>query len=213
MVVDLILSREYKASNKLTRILYLREYSNFKDRLGEMTNPRVVYVTDMVSCSQKRYYRLSYPELAFSFEPVLVLGNLVHMGLEKLLEEEGYKVEVEFEKIFKINGVEFRVKGRVDAINSSEVVEIKTTRTDIKIPLEHHILQLQLYLNLLNREKGILIYITPERISEYQIDREELDVSRILLETIENTVHPRWSWECKYCTYARICPYKVLSEK
>jgi len=211
-VVKLSYVSEYKASDTLTKILYLREYNEYKDRLKDMTNPRIVYVTDLVSCPQKRHYRMIYPELVFHFEPIFILGNLIHLGLESVLKEEGYDIEVEFEKIFNIEGEEYIVKGRVDAISETEIVEIKSTRSDINIPLEHHILQLQLYLNLLNKEKGILIYITPERISEYQISKKEIDITRLLMETVKNTIHPRWSWECKYCTYAKLCPYKVVNK-
>lgn len=192
--------------------IYVKMLEDYKEHLKDLTNPNVVYVTDLVSCSQKRVFRQKYPELTFRFDPIALLGILVHRGLEELLKEYGFQSEVEVVREVKVNDKNYIIKGRVDALNEDCVVEIKTARSDIGLPHEHHIGQLQIYLNLLNRNKGVLIYITPDRIVEFPVEKEEINMNELLKETLENSKHPRWEWECRYCMFAKICPYKVIEQ-
>ncbi len=189
-------TEKFKASNIVMEKLYRRVLSDYREHFKDATNPNIVYVTDMVSCSQKREFRIRYPELMFKFEPAHILGDMVHIGIEGFLKEEGFQVEVEFEKEISIDNREVKIKGRVDALNENYVVEIKTARSDLGIPHDHHLMQLQIYLNILNREKGILIYITPDRIAEFSIEKTPIDLEKLVKETIENIKHPRYSWEC-----------------
>ncbi len=199
-----------KASDTITRLVYRSVLEEYRKREEELRNPSILYVTDLVSCSHKRALRLSYPEITFKFEPQLVLGNLVHKGLEDILEENEYKVEVEVEAEYEVMGSRILLKGRVDAVSKDAVVEIKSARSDQGLPHEHHVMQLQIYLNMLGLDKGILIYITPDRIAEYLVEREPLNIKDLVEETILDLKHPRWSWECRYCPFSRICPYKML---
>ena len=67
--------------------IYSKVLQDYRDHLKDMVNPNIVYVTDLVSCSQKRIFRQKYPELIFRFDPIALLGILVHRGLEELLKE------------------------------------------------------------------------------------------------------------------------------
>jgi len=189
----------------IVKKLYERVLEEHRKRLEDMVNPKIVYVTDLVSCSQKRAFRIMYPELTFKFDPTLLLGELVHIGLEEILKEHGFECEKDFSKT--ISGYE--VRGRVDAINDKCIVEIKTARSDKGLPHEHHIAQLQIYLNMLERDVGILVYVTPDRIAEYVVNRDNIDVETLLKQTVENIKHPRYEWECRYCIFSKICPYRV----
>ncbi|MCG2909640.1 MAG: Dna2/Cas4 domain-containing protein, partial [Stygiolobus sp.] len=92
--------------------------------------------------------------------------------------------------------------------NERIVVEIKSAKGDKGLPLEHHKAQLQLYLWLFNVRKGILIYVTPDRVTEYIIDQpaDEVGVIRLTEETLRASKAPRYQWECKYCVFKVICP-------
>jgi len=205
-------TEEFKSSNIVLEKLYRRALEDFKEHLKDATNPSIIYVTDLVSCSQKREFRLKYPELTFKFEPSHILGSMVHLGLEEVLKEEGYDVEVEFEKDVTIDSRKIKVKGRVDAINENYIIEIKTARSDLGLPHEHHLMQLQIYLNAFNRKAGILIYITPDRLAEYYVERKPLDLESLIAEVMYNSVHPRWNWECRYCPFAKMCPYRIVEK-
>ncbi|MCD6488819.1 MAG: CRISPR-associated protein Cas4 [Desulfurococcales archaeon] len=193
------------------QFIYKRSYEDYVKRLDELRDPHIIYVTDLASCTHKYYLRTQYPELLFRFEPVAILGEMVHAGLESILEKEGFEIEYEVSKQFTLNEGTYTLKGRIDAYNRSTgvVVEIKTSRSSQGIPREHHLIQLQIYLNMVNASKGILLYITPDRIAEYDIERQDLILEDMMKNLINDNMHPRWDWECRYCIFSKMCPYRI----
>lgn len=198
-----------ESSNVVTELLYKRRIEDFRERIEELRDPKIVYVTELISCAHKRFYRINYPELTLSFEPTLILGELLHYGLERVLEDEGFNVEVEVERDYSIDNTYYKLKGRVDALGRDCIVEIKTGRAGQKLPHQHHILQLQLYMELLDVDLGVLVYVTPDRLVEFKVRKGRVEVEELLRDTVRDTVHPRWEWECKYCPYSKLCPYKL----
>ncbi|RLF13798.1 MAG: CRISPR-associated protein Cas4 [Thermoprotei archaeon] len=180
----------------------------------------VYWITDLCRCPMKRIYELRYPEILLQdiFSPNFILGDVLHIGLEELLKrssEEGlidYDVEAEVEKERRINvdGKEIVIRGRLDLLlkKNKELIgiEIKSSRSDSGIPHEHHILQCRLYSWLFELSKVILIYITPDRIAEYEIT--EGATEEMVVNLIKDSKAPRWSWECRYCRFSVMCPYK-----
>ncbi|KSW11908.1 CRISPR-associated protein Cas4 [Pyrodictium occultum] len=197
--------------------LYKAKQRDFSERLREMTDPRVVYVTDLVSCSYKRVMRLQFPLLSFRFEPSLVLGDLVHAGLGSLLASRGWETEVPIERKYIIDGEEYILKGRIDLLKRNDdgkphtIVEIKTSRElPENSPREHHIMQLRIYMELTGAKRGYLLYVTPDRLVEFEVEPSSVDVEALLRETIYNLRAPRYDWECRYCSYRKICPFARL---
>lgn len=201
-------------------------YAYFKqERAMHAREPGVYWVTDLVSCSLKREFALKYPELELAelFNPVTVLGSLVHSGigqlLSRVLENEGARVELEVESSLMVNlepvvpgSGEVVVKGRADAIvvtrdGARYGIEVKTSRSDLSLPMEHHIDQVRVYNLLFNLEKSYLLYVTPERIAQFEVAERasEEELAKRILEAKA----PRYSWECKYCPFAVLCPSKV----
>lgn len=209
-----MLSKEYVSSEIIVPLIYRKYMKEQLDRLEELRNERIIYVTDLVSCSHKLKLRRLYPELSLRFEPGAVIGNLIHAGLEEILSEEGYQVEYPVERGFEVNGVEYILKGRVDAFHPEKklVVEIKSSRDTQNKPHEHHVYQLQVYLNLLEVDKGILIYITPDGFLEYSVEREKINIKALIKTLVNDEIHPRWSWECRYCLFRRICSYAYVEK-
>ncbi len=196
--------------------LYRMKYEEFVSKLSEMLDETTIYVTDLVSCSHKRVLRRSYPLLTFKFEPQMLLGDLVHMGLEKAVTDrgEGWKSEVHVERVYNIDGRSYRVVGRIDLVqydgegNPKRVVEIKTARQlQDNMPYEHHVLQVKVYLDLLGVDEGYLVYVTPDRLVEFRIERGGVDVEELVRQTVYDLAKPRFSWECRYCPFRRICPF------
>lgn len=176
----------------------------------------VFWVTDLVRCPLKREYELSYPELAMSelFSPAAIMGDLVHLGLERLLSERlGSPARVEVEGARNISlpdGREVEVRGRCDLIvdtgGERVGVEIKTSRSDSGLPREHHMDQARLYNWLFNLSTALILYITPERIAQYVVQDRASDEE--VVQRITSRSYPRYLWECRYCTYSVLCPYK-----
>ncbi len=198
----------------ILQALYRLKQRDFMEKLREMSDPSVIYVTDLVQCSHKRVMRIMYPLMSFRFEPPLVLGDLVHAGLEALLSEEGWEAEVPVEASVEVGDETYVVKGRVDLLKRNEegrpvaVVEIKTGR-DLpdNSPREHHVAQVQVYMSMLGAREGYLVYITPERLVEFPVEPVSIDLESLVEDVVYDRRAPRYEWECRYCPYRRICPY------
>jgi CRISPR-associated exonuclease Cas4 len=160
-------------------------------------------VTDLIRCPLKRSFEEKYPELyrAMAYTPATILGSLVHLGLEHLLSFElNAEIEVKGEKHIG----EYKIIGRIDAKLGKVGIEIKTSRADIEIPYEHHVLQAKIYNWLFELEKTILVYITPDRITEYVVE-DRIDEEEILKLIVDKKA-PRYDWECRYCSFSILCP-------
>jgi CRISPR-associated exonuclease Cas4 len=145
-------------------------------------------------------------------------GFLKHV----LGERKGLKVEVEPEASAEVNLSQFQpgagrvvVKGRIDAILTSPEgervgVEVKSMRGDAQLPLEHHVDQVRLYNLLFDLPATILLYVTPDRITQYEV-RERADWREVAQRVLEPKA-PRYPWECRYCPFAVVCPRKRVAQ-
>jgi len=208
------MSEKFYPSHVIIPLLYKSIMSEQLSRMSELKDEHVIYVTDLVACTHKYKLRKIYPELTVRFEPSAITGILIHNGIAKYLASEGYQVEYPVETRIEINGVEYIVKGRIDAYNPSgkTVVEIKSSRELQIEPLQHHVLQLQIYMTILNANNGILLYITPFGILEYGVMREKINVEKMVKALLNDEKHPLWSWECKYCSFRKICIYATREQ-
>lgn len=211
-------------ASDITELLYklqLREFEeHFKKVRGYMGLR--IWVSALTQCPRKWFYILRFPELSqVEFKGFFVLGKAVHMGLQQLLEEYypslGYdrvESEVEVEKQVQLDdGKVVLLSGRVDVIayrgDEKIVYEFKTARSDIGLPHEQHVLQLKIYMNMVNANKGILLYVTPDRVAEYKVDTYISDDElKKLVDWFMKADTPRYDWECSYCPYAVMCPVK-----
>lgn len=205
----------FKSSNYITELIYGKIIQEQLRKLSELKSPNVIYVTDLVSCTYKYHLRRRFPELTIVFEPAAVLGDLTHLGLEKILVEKGIRVEVDVLKHVQVGNETYLVKGRADAIDESKglVIEIKTSRSALNLPRDHHVKQLNLYLEITGFNNGIIVYVTPEKILEYEINRQPVKIEDEVLELLNNKHHPRYNWECNYCMYKKICSYHLPMAK
>ncbi len=200
-------------------LLYRHRIVEYARRFKDLTNEKVIYVSDLVSCPYKRVLRIKYPFLSFEFEPKSLLGELVHIGIEELVtsmqaEEYHWAKEVEVAKTVIVNNEEYVVKGRIDLVayvkETSEpkyVVEIKTTRKTVNNPLDHHVLQLQIYMDIIKAEKGVLLYVSFDKVTEFSFNRASINVESLVADLLMLRRVPRYEWECRYCPFKRICPY------
>lgn len=189
---------------------------NREERERHVRKPNVYWVTDLVRCSLKRDYEIKYPELSLRevFIPFHISGSLIHRGLQEILKErfgDSVETEVEYFKELSLHdGSKVVVKGRADVIISSDDgrvgVEIKTSRSDMNIPHEQHLEQVMIYNWLMDLKYSLLVYITPERVAQYTVF-ERFSESEVINRVV-STALPRYVWECSYCVYSVLCPYK-----
>lgn len=202
---------------RLVDLVYRWRISETSKRLEKKLDNEF-YVTDLVYCPLKYRYQKLYRELTLSaaISPVTILGEFTHYGIEKVLSEmlgfDSVKLEVDYEKDIEVEDTLYIVKGRIDAVIGDTIVEIKTSRSDISIPQNHHVLQTRIYLWLSGYKNALLLYITPSRITEFPINKPATDdeVINLIKETLTCTHTPRYSWECGYCIYSVLCPSKIV---
>ena len=183
----------------------------------------VYWVTDLTRCPLKRTYEFKYPELIAKdvFSPIFIMGDLAHRGVESLIKEfflNAASVEVEGSRELTLpNGRKVIIRGRVDAIidlgeGSSVGVEVKTARADLGIPQQHHIDQVRIYNWLFNLSYSILFYVTPDRVTQFEV--RDRAAEEEIIERITSSTYPRYPWECSYCPFSVLCPHKkVLNDR
>lgn len=201
----------HSSTSYILPLLYEESVKEFYEKLKEIRDPGIIYVSDLVACTHKWHLRRRYPELTFRFEPQLTIGRVVHEGLARLLEKRGFEIELSIDKEVIINSQKYLLRGRVDAYNRDEktVVEFKYSRLFKEKPLEHHVMQLHLYMNILDAEKGVLMYLTPNAMVEFLFTKIDYSIDKQVKDVVEDRLHPRWSWECKFCVFRKLCGYAM----
>jgi len=224
---------EYSLSNfknlSLTQTLFKRRFNDKKNH--EKKDSNTIYVTDLLYCPLKPRLREQFKELtlAEAYNPSTLQGSLIHEGIERILIEElNAEVEVPISKEIQIEDQVYTIVGRADAIKDNVVIEIKTSKSDISIPRDEHILQLMIYVNMFNNNPkwnnrltqfgtfyGILLYMTPDRITEFQINMGITDdkLTELVQDYLYSRYTPKHDWECKYCVFAKVCPRKVITNE
>ena len=185
----------------LERLYRLR----LKEREGHVRGEGVYWVTDLTRCPLKRAYELAYPEVTAIdlINPTFILGELVHRGLQALMQGEGFRAEVEGERVVEVGGSKVTVRGRVDLVLDGVGVEVKYARSDQGIPHQHHVDQCRLYNWLMGLERTILLYVTPDRVCEHVVE-DRADDGEVAQRIMDDRA-PRYEWECEYCIFARVC--------
>jgi len=193
---------------------YHRRHERLREELSEGVD-HVYFVHELCECTRKSNLRRLYPRLYYAQarKPPVMLGELIHLGVESLLD---YESEVVVDKVIQIEGERVRVAGIMDLYDKERniVIEVKyvnrlrnkpkSKKRGCGLPLEHHRLQASLYAWLTNASHAEIWYITPKSIETYSLIKpaNEKEVEQLIREEKS----PRWpEWECKYCPYTKIC--------
>jgi len=170
----------------------------------------LLFVHEICECSEKRKMRLRFPELerAETYNARFVIGELIEEALKKRFKNEGNSI---YTKELSVDGKQYVICGTVDIIDpeSRTPIEVKYQTALKDEPKEHHVLQLRLYLWLLNAERGELLYVSPEGLKSFIIERPLSE--KEIIELIKSERAPRWiEWECKYCQYQQFCSKAII---
>ncbi len=188
----------------------ISKYHERHEKLRKKLNSGVdhfYFVHELCQCRRKERMRTLYPELyaAQVYEPAIMLGELVHLGVETLTHSEKEVVKV---KDIKTSIGTARIAGTIDIYYPEEgvAVDVKYVRKlKANAIMEHHKLQVSLYAWLANAKYGEIWYITPEGIRTYgPIKPANENTAKHLIEYPKTPMWPKW--ECKYCPYTKICP-------
>jgi CRISPR-associated exonuclease Cas4 len=193
---------------KLSELLY--RWKAF-EQLKHERKEGEVYVTDLLECGLKRRFEETFPEVARAdyFNPATLLGDVVHAGVRELLQgmpDAQFEVEGEME----FGGL--KIKGRADMLLPDRVVDFKFVRSSYRVPHNHHVLQVRIYMRMFSKPKGSLLYLATDRITEIDEDIEPSLGIPITDEELKTLLSrrdaPMWpEWECEYgCPWTSVCP-------
>lgn len=199
----------------------LSQVKRYSARRG---NSNVYYVTDLEKCAMKRWFETHLTELNSIrvLNGRLIFGDIVHVGILTILKEiYGDRIVTELEnpegvsreRKIVVNGRKYIITGRIDAILDKVIgIEIKSnvSPVDVPLPVPWHITQARTYNWLFELQKTRLIYVTPHGLFQYEVDAPitEEEIRSIIL----SERSPKYSWECKTCEFASICPIYRLKK-
>ncbi|RLE65049.1 MAG: hypothetical protein DRJ47_06035 [Thermoprotei archaeon] len=176
----------------------------YNERLAKYDST-VYYVTDLLKCGELRRCYTAHEIGRLSIKPPIVIGDLVHIGLQKIFERDGWVSEVSASKTID----NYTIRARCDLIRDNEIIEIKYTsylQNNIWASRRHNIDQCKIYNNLFDTDVVHLVFFSPGGMRQIDINERYSDAE--ILEMIENPKYPRYSWECKYCKFADKCEYR-----
>jgi CRISPR/Cas system-associated exonuclease Cas4 (RecB family) len=192
-------------------------YSLFSDLYYEQEYPQYdwnqITTTEAVQCLLKSFYQR---KLAYKlYEPktvILGFGRIVHIALQKQLQQHGYETEVE--KPYQIENIQLMT--HTDALHTNHTLELKTISSMPTEILSQHYLQSNTYINVHKKPIGYVAYIhkpsgiikvfnhKPETRPFEYVCLRALRLSHNLRHSI--TPVPEPSWLCQYCEYVKHCP-------
>jgi hypothetical protein len=180
---------------------------------------KTVYVTDLLHCVIRPRTEVSSISL--------IRGIAVHEGIEKLLKEYS-ELEIEFEKEIRKQYGEYTLIGRVDAIiKDRTIVEFKSVYKPPQFPYEPHIYQVLIYMNVLGSQKGLLVYLGNNEITEFEIMEGQIrNVENGQIYFVQYKIDDDWIFkqiiayvtktlvatfdECKFCEINKSCKYAKI---
>jgi len=178
----------------------------FKENAGDDVD-RIVWVHELCECPEKVRFENDFPRLAENvrFKPAVMLGELIHIALEKWAIE--YTSQI-YHKTLDIDGERVMVAGMPDYMSKSldVVVDFKYSLQIGNEPLLHHVAQVTVYKWLCNVKHGELWYFTHDSFKSFPVEDTISDEGVAAM--IKNKQIPRWpEWECKYCEFRQLCRY------
>jgi len=187
------MSREYIESREESRAKYQKE------------GKTLLFVHELCECSHKRKMRQRFPDIgkAETYNPRFAVGQLIEEALKQRFQNEGNHV---YTKELVVDDKTYVISGMIDIIDpeTNTPIEVKY-QTFLQGKLyEHHVLQLRLYMWLLNAKRGELLYVSPEGLKSFIV--RKLLTNREVIKLIREEKSPRWTeWECYYCPYQQFC--------
>jgi len=191
--------------NKIVRY-YISKYFSWLFE-GPRENSYAVY--EVLECKAKVEFTRSLPYTIVStfMSPSSIIGLLVHEGFGSIFSDVCSTYCKVYSKEVEVDGVKYVINGWPDYYDGYRVIELKYTSHPVKEPENRHIQQVRMYLWLTEARKGYLLYITPRKVYEFEIDNPMTNEE--VVELIKNWTSPRDPSECTQCIFRSVCPHSV----
>lgn len=186
-----------------------------QSQLKFYNSDNIIHVSEIATCLRKAFYNRKFGDEQLSHLDnkkivILAMGNSIHLALQNVLNGD-YSVEKEIEK--KHNNI--TLMGTPDAYNQNHVLEIKSVSKTPSEPYDHHVIQLNAYLGMLNTREGYLIYINKKngevKVFKLQFDEtlyhQTLERAKKLSKALSENKSPEaeTGFLCKYCEWDGQC--------
>ena len=196
--------------NELLDIIDLSDsiYSDRPRKAGEL------YVSTLSLCLRKEFFLYFYrPSQIYKSDEILA-GEYLHKIIQNELRQHGYEIEKAVSCELKDN---FKLVGRIDAINSNHLIEIKTVKKFIDFNVSHWFLQINTYMHLAGVKKAKLLVVERPTgqmfVKDIDYDKEKAEemihLAEEVVDAIKNkdyTVLPRRNnYLCRCCEFNIIC--------
>lgn len=151
--------------------------------VSELTRvpPNVVWVTEVSRCIRQSFYsRIFLRSPDFGAAYTILRGRLLHEVILKNMPIGVTEVE-EGTRSITVEGAGGRVeiRGRADMVIGDYVVDLKTSeRAPERLPEEYRD-QVQLYMELYGKNKGLVVYITRDGLKYFYEERDEGRISKL----------------------------------
>jgi len=206
-VVDTVMEREVRGR--------LEEYSKY---LGHnySVDCRTFRLSGVSICPRKLYYFKKYPpKYNGKINRVFLIGQIFHELIQSVVFKD-CKCEVEVRDTYR----DINIIGHCDVLTDNSVVELKTCSILPKQPYTNHILQVNSYGVLLDREDVYVIYLQKNNLDvrafRFKTDKSQYNklcktfyivYTHLLNEQLPKKVE---SQECNYCGYKILCEREIL---
>ena len=184
-----------------------------------------IYVTDLVGCIRRSYYIKKYGfQVDESTALWLLFGGLFHDLITPAIAE-AFKGQKEVSINYKFEDVE--IHGRVDVLLDDSIIELKTcSKLPIK-PKLSHVEQLNVYMNILNKKIGYLVYISKvqadtvvfECEKNHRMFQQTLEKAKLLKKALDNDIPPEVNLPlsarrqfCDSCPFYEKCTSDTVAE-
>lgn len=173
-----------------------------------------IQVTDLCYCLRRAYFNKTMPNTNNDTDIRLVVGILLHDTILNELAELLHGVtECLTVYVHQLdNGEYLTIYGMCDLLTDNYVLELKTCNYPPNNPLNSHVMQLNAYLTMFEREYGYLVYVSRNNIEKriFRIDfNEELwnkTVDRAI--TLYNCLKHNQPPEPEKSGLCNLCPFK-----
>ena len=190
------------------------------------------YPSEIGMCMRKVWYSYKFPQdIQPDLLKVFEVGNIMHDFVVKVLKSEK-NPEVELLKSefpFQKEIDDCLISGRIDNLilvkmnNKNVLVEVKSTGNIdfIEEAAPHNVVQLQLYMHVLEIYDGILLYIDKRNLKSviFPIPYNQNEAEKIIERfrklhghLLDNTIpepearsSPKTLWMCRFCEYRNKC--------
>ena len=178
-----------------------------------------IHVTDLTGCIRKSYYikKHGFPlneKMAFW----LLFGAVVHDMLTPIIAEY-LNGEREVRTVYEYQGVE--IQATADVLADDVVVELKTCNKLPYNPYSSHIEQINAYMHIFDKPKGLIIYISRTQLGvrifdyygDWQLFQYTLDKAKVLKNALDNDIPPPSNLPlAERKLYCKECPFKTLCQ-